>query len=160
MILETIPAPRVDRDGPFQMLISTLDYSSYLGRIGIGRIERGRVRVGDTVALLPLGEPGPLGDAPYEQARVVKLFGFEGLERVALEEAAAGEIVAVAGLAGVEIGKTVTAPDHLERLAGIAVGEPTISGGFKVDGSPFAGRGGKFGTGRRLRDRLVPGVAR
>src|SRR2546425_11317824 len=79
------------------MLISTLDYSSYLGRIGIGRIERGRVRVGDTVALLPLGEPGPLGDAPYEQARIVKLFGFEGLERVALEEAAAGEIVAVAG---------------------------------------------------------------
>jgi len=153
-ILETIPAPRVDRDGPFQMLISTLDYSSYLGRIGIGRIERGRVRVGDTVALLPLGEPGPLGDAPYEQARVVKLFGFEGLERVALEEAAAGEIVAVAGLAGVEIGKTVTAPDHLERLAGIAVEEPTISVDFKVNDSPFAGREGKFVTGRQLRDRL------
>jgi len=153
-ILETIPAPRVDREGPFQMLISTLDYSSYLGRIGIGRIERGRVRVGDTVALLPLGEPGPLGDAPYEQARIVKLFGFEGLERVALEEAAAGEIVAVAGLAGVEIGKTVTAPDHLERLAGIAVEEPTISVDFKVNDSPFAGREGKFVTGRQLRDRL------
>src|SRR5437879_3522872 len=153
-ILETIPAPRVDREGPFQMLISTLDYSSYLGRIGIGRIERGRVRLGDTVALLPLGEPGPLGDAPYEQARVVKLFGFEGLERVALEEAAAGEIVAVAGLAGVEIGKTVTAPDHLERLAGIAVEEPTISVDVKVNDSPFAGREGKYVTGRQLRDRL------
>ena len=153
-ILETIPAPRATQDGPFQMLISTLDYSSYLGRIGIGRIERGRVRVGDTVALLPLGEPGPLGDAPYEQARVVKLFGFEGLERVALEEAAAGEIVAVAGLAAVEIGKTVTAPDHLERLAGIAVEEPTISVDVKVNDSPFAGREGKFVTGRQLRDRL------
>src|SRR2546426_10723279 len=100
MILETIPAPRVDRDGPFQMLISTLDYSSYLGRIGIGRIERGRVRLGDTGALLPLGEPGPLGDAPYEQARVVKLFGFEGLERGALGEAAAGEVVAGGGGGG------------------------------------------------------------
>src|SRR5437867_612420 len=153
-ILETIPAPRVDRDGPFQMLISTLDYSSYLGRIGIGRIERGRVRVGDTVALLPLGEPGPLGDAPYEQARVVKLFGFEGLERVALEEAAAGEIVASAELAGVEIGKTVTAPDHLARLAGIAVEEPTISVDFLVNNSPLAGREGKFVTGRQLRERL------
>jgi len=153
-ILETIPAPRAAQDGPFQMLISTLDYSSYLGRIGIGRIERGRVRVGDTVALLPLGEPGPLGDAPYEQARVVKLFGFEGLERLELEEAAAGEIVAVAGLAGVEIGKTVTAPDHLERLAGIAVEEPTISVDVKVNDSPFAGREGKFVTGRQLRDRL------
>src|SRR3989475_2190770 len=122
-ILETIPAPRVDRDGPFQMLISTLDYSSYLGRIGIGRIERGRVRLGDTVALLPLGEPGPLGDAPYEQARVVKLFGFEGLERVELEEAAAGEIVAVAGVAGGGIGKTGTAPDHLGRVPPGALGK-------------------------------------
>ncbi len=153
-ILDTIPAPRADASGPFQMLVSTLDYSSYLGRIAIGRIERGRVRVGDTVALLPLGEPGPLGDAPYEQARVVKLFGFEGLERVELEAAAAGEIVALAGLAGVEIGKTVTAPDYLERLAGIAVEEPTISVDFKVNDSPFAGRDGKFVTGRQVRERL------
>src|SRR5439155_199352 len=115
-ILGTIPAPHADLSGPLQMLVSTLDYSSYLGRIAIGRIERGRMRLGDTVALLPLGPPGPLGDGPYEQARVVKLFGFEGLERVELEEAEAGEIVALAGLAGVEIGKTITAPDHLERL--------------------------------------------
>src|SRR5439155_775993 len=83
--------------------------------------------------LLPLGPPGRLGDGPYEQARVVKLFGFEGLERVELEEAEAGEIVALAGLAGVEIGKTITAPDHLERLAGIAVEEPTISVDCKVN---------------------------
>jgi len=153
-ILDTIPAPKADPDGPFQMLVSTLDYSSYLGRIAIGRIERGRVRVGETVALLPLGEPGPLGDAPYEQAKVVKLFSFDGLERVEVQEAPAGDIVALAGLAGVEIGKTVTAPDYLERLAGIAVEEPTISVDFKVNDSPFAGREGKFVTGRQLRDRL------
>ena len=154
-ILSTVPAPSGDPDGPLQMLISTLDYSSYLGRIGIGRIERGRIRVGETVALLPLGEPGPVGDGTFEQARVVKLFGFEGLERVELEEAAAGEIVALAGLAGVEIGKTVTAPDHLERLAGIAVEEPTISVDFRVNDAPFAGREGKYVTGRQLRDRSL-----
>ena len=159
-ILNTVPAPSGDPDGPLQMLISTLDYSSYLGRIGIGRIERGRIRVGETVALLPLGEPGPVGDGTFEQARVVKLFGFEGLERVELQEAAAGEIVALAGLAGVEIGKTVTAPDHLERLAGIAVEEPTISVDFRVNDAPFAGREGKFVTGRQLRDRLYKELER
>jgi GTP-binding protein len=159
-ILDTIPPPRADARGPFQMLVSTLDYSSYLGRIAIGRIERGRVRVGDTVALLPLGAPGPVGDGPYEQARVTKLFGFEGLERVELAEAAAGEIVALAGLAGVEIGKTVTAPDYLERLAGIAVEEPTISVDVKVNDSPFAGREGKFVTGRQLRERLFKELER
>ncbi len=153
-ILDTIPPPKADPAGPFQMLVSTLDYSSYLGRIAIGRIERGRVRVGETVALLPLGEPGPLGDGSYEQARVVKLFSFDGLERVEVQEASAGDIVALAGLVGVEIGKTVTAPDYLERLAGIAVEEPTISVDFKVNDSPFAGREGKFVTGRQLRERL------
>src|SRR3989449_279842 len=137
-ILETIPAPRATQDGPFQMLISTLDYSSYLGRIGIGGIERGQVRVGDTVALLPIGEPGPVGEGSFEQAKIVRLFAFEGLERVELEMAEAGEIVAIAGLAGVEIGKTVTAPDHLDRLAGIAVEEPTISVDFPGNNSPLA----------------------
>ena len=153
-ILETIPPPVADPAGPFQMLVSTLDYSSYLGRIAIGRIERGRVRVGETVALLPLGAPGPVGDGPYEQARVVKLFSFDGLERVEVQEASAGDIVALAGMVGVEIGKTVTAPDYLERLAGIAVEEPTISVDVKVNDSPFAGREGKFVTGRQVRDRL------
>jgi len=153
-ILDTIPPPLADPAGPFQMLVSTLDYSSYLGRIAIGRIERGRVRVGETVALLPLGAPGPVGDGPYEQARVVKLFSFDGLERVEVQEAPAGDIVALAGMVGVEIGKTVTAPDYLERLAGIAVEEPTISVDFKVNDSPFAGRDGKFVTGRQVRDRL------
>src|SRR5437016_2326118 len=150
-ILDTIPAPVADPAGPFQMLVSTLDYSSYLGRIAIGRIERGRVRVGDTVALLPLGAPGPVGDGSYEQARVVKLFSFDGLERVEVQEASAGDIVALAGLAGVEIGKSVTAPDYLERLAGIAVEEPTIAVGCEVEDAPFAGRGGEGVTGRGLR---------
>jgi GTP-binding protein len=159
-ILAHVPAPRGDADGPFQMLVSTLDYSSYLGRIAIGRIERGRARVGDTVALLPVGPPGPLGDAAYEQARIVKLFTFEGLERAEVETAAAGEIVALSGLAGVEIGKSVTAPDHLDRLAGIAVEEPTISVDFVVNSSPFAGREGKYVTGRQLRERLYKEVER
>src|SRR5256712_5563430 len=137
-ILGTIPAPRADADGPLQMLVSTLDYSSYLGRIAIGRIERGRMRVGETVARLPLGPPGPLGDGAYEQARVVKLFGFEGLERVELEEAAAGGIGAGGRVAGGRHGKTVTAPGHLERRGGIAGGEPTISEDCTGDDSPFA----------------------
>src|SRR3989475_5281754 len=97
-ILTTIPAPRADPRGPLQMLVSTLDYSSYLGRIPIGRIERGRMHVGDTVAGLPLGAPGPVGAGAYEQARVVQLFGFEGLERGELEEAGAGENTAAARL--------------------------------------------------------------
>jgi GTP-binding protein len=153
-ILTEIPPPAADADGPFQMLISTLDFSSYLGRIGIGRIERGTVKVGETVALLPIGEPGPVSDGPFDQARVVKLFGFEGLERAELQQASAGEIVALAGLAGVEIGKTVCAVDHLDRLAGIAVEEPTISVDVRVNDSPFAGREGKFVTGRQVRERL------
>jgi len=159
-ILDTIPPPKAAAAGPFQMLISTLDYSSYLGRIGIGRIERGKVHVGDTVAVLPLGEPGPVSDGPYEQAKVVKLFAFEGLERKDVAEAEAGEIVAISGLAGVEIGKSVTAPDHLERLEGIAVEEPTISVDVLVNNSPFAGREGKFVTARQVRERLYKELER
>jgi GTP-binding protein len=159
-ILETIPAPAGDASGPFQMLISTLDYSPYLGRIGIGRIERGRVRVGETIALLPLGQPGMVFEGLYERARVAKLFAFEGVERIDVEEATAGEIIALAGLEGVEIGKTLTALDTPERLAGIAVEEPTISVDFMVNNSPFAGREGKFVTGRQLRERLYKELER
>jgi GTP-binding protein len=153
-ILETTPPPSGDPTGPLQMLISTLDYSSYLGRIGIGRVERGRIRVGETVALLPLGEPGPVFEGLYEQAKVAKLFAFEGVDRVEVEVAEAGEIVALAGLDGVEVGKTITALDTPERLAGIAVEEPTISVDVLVNNAPFAGREGKFVTGRQLRERL------
>jgi GTP-binding protein len=153
-IVGHVPAPAGDASGPFQMLISTLDYSSYLGRLGIGLVERGSVRVGQEVALLPLGEPGTVADDQARPRRVVRLFGFEGLGRVELEEARAGDIVALAGMEGVEIGATITDPARPERLAGIAVEEPTISVDFMVNNSPFAGRVGKYITSRQLRERL------
>jgi GTP-binding protein len=148
-IVEHVPRPPMDAASPFQMLISTIDHSPYLGRLGIGRIERGTVRVGEQVALLPLED-----ETRVEQARVTRLFGYEGLERVELQEASAGEIVALAGLDGVEIGLTVADVENPERLAGISVEEPTISVDFLVNNSPFAGRDGKFVTSRQLRERL------
>jgi GTP-binding protein len=151
-IIRHVPAPTGDADAPFQMLISTIDHSPYLGRLGIGRIERGTVHVGDQVALLPIDRAE---DAPVERARVTKLYGFEGLERVELEQASAGEIVSLAGLEGVEIGLTVADIEHPERLEGIAVEEPTISVDFIVNDSPFAGRDGRFVTSRQLRERLM-----
>jgi len=153
-ILEHVPPPEGDPEGPFQMLVSTLDHSTFIGRIAIGRIERGRVRVGDQVALLPLGEPGLVNDESFERNRVTKLFTFDGLHRVDVEQAEAGDIVALSGFESIEIGKTFTAVDHPERLAGIAVEEPTISADFIVNNSPFAGRDGKYVTSRQLRDRL------
>jgi GTP-binding protein len=153
-ILDHVPRPTGDPEGPFQMLISTLDHSTFLGRIAIGRIERGRVKVGDQVALLPLGEPGRVSDEPFEQARVTRLYTFDGLNRVEVSEAEAGDIVALSGFEGIEIGKTFVAPEHPERLAGIAVEEPTISADFIVNNGPFAGRDGKYVTSRQLRDRL------
>ena len=159
-IAEHIPPPLVDPDGPLQMLLSTLDYSSYVGRIGIGRVERGSVRVGDSVTLLPLGEAGPVAAEDVMPGRVTQLYGFEGLERVEIEEAMAGEIVAVAGLEGVEIGTTITDPETRERLQGIAVEEPTLSVDFTVNNSPFAGRVGKFVTTRQVRDRLMKELER
>ncbi|MFV2006616.1 MAG: translational GTPase TypA [Longimicrobiales bacterium] len=154
-VVDYIPAPRVDPDGPFQMLVSTLDYSNYVGRIAIGRIERGRVHVGQPVALLPLGEPGTVPATDFELAKVVSLYSFEGLQRIDVEDAIAGDIVAVAGLPNVEIGKTAVDPDHPERLRGIAVEEPTLSVDFSVNDSPFSGRSGKFVTTRQIRDRLT-----
>jgi GTP-binding protein len=154
-IVSYFPPPAVDPEGPFQMLISTLDYSSYVGRIAIGRIERGRVRVGDHVAMLPLGDAGTVADeSEVEGSRVMKLYTFQGLDRIDVEEAVAGDIVAMAGLEGVEIGKTVTEPGHPERLRGIAVEEPTLSADFTVNNSPFAGQAGKFVTTRQVRERL------
>ncbi|MEJ2205321.1 MAG: translational GTPase TypA [Gemmatimonadota bacterium] len=154
-IVSYFPPPSVDPDGPFQMLVSTLDHSSYVGRIAIGRIERGRVGVGDRVALLDLGEPGMVEDDDQaELAKVSRLYTFSGLDRIEVDEATAGDIVALAGLEGVEIGKTLTEPEHRDRLEGIAVEEPTLSVDFTVNNSPFAGRSGKFVTTRQLRERL------
>ena len=154
-ILHSVPPPRVNGGGPFQMLVSTLDFSPYVGRIAIGRIERGRVELGQRVALLPLGEPGLVDGASSEEARVVKLYAFDGLKRVDVDHAEAGDIVALAGLEGVEIGKTLTDPAHTERLRGIAVEEPTLSVDFSVNNSPMAGQSGKYVTSRQVRERLL-----
>ena len=154
-IIAHVPAPPSDDAGPFQMLISTIDHSPYLGRLGIGRIERGMINVGDAVALLPLD-----ATQKAEQSRVTKLFTYEGLDRIEVPQASAGEIVALAGLEGVEIGLTVTDLEHPERLAGISVEEPTISVDFLVNNSPFAGKEGKFVTSRQLRERLFKELER
>ena len=159
-ILEHVPPPRCEPVGPFQMLVSTVDHSPYVGRMAIGRIERGTVSVGQTVALLPLGEPGELSASEAVTARVTNLYGFEGIQRTEIEHAEAGDIVAMAGLADVEIGKTVTDPGRLERLAGIAVEEPTISVDFMVNNSPFAGRDGRYVTSRQVRERLFKELER
>ncbi len=153
-IISHVPAPSGDPELPFQMLVSTVDYSSYVGRIAIGRIERGRIRIGQAVRVLPLGEPGPVTGDEGSLARVVQLYGFRDLERVPIEEASAGDIIALAGVDGIEIGKTLTDPDHADRLKGIAVEEPTISVDFSVNNSPLAGQAGKYVTSRQLRERL------
>ncbi|HUF76360.1 MAG TPA: translational GTPase TypA [Longimicrobiales bacterium] len=154
-IVSYFPAPNVDTSGSFQMLVSTLDHSSYVGRIAIGRIERGAVHVGDTVALLDLGPEGMVEDpAEAELARVSRLYTFSGLERIEVEQAHAGDIVALAGLEGLEIGKTLTDPYHRERLRGIAVEQPTLAVDFTVNNSPFSGQSGAFVTTRQLRERL------
>jgi GTP-binding protein len=148
-IVSKVPPPPSDSAGTFQMLISTIDHSPYLGRLGIGRIERGTAHVGDVVSLLPL-DP----NLKAEQARITRLFSFDGLERVEVNDASAGEIVALAGLESVEIGLTITDVEHPDRLEGIAVEEPTISVDFIVNNSPFAGKEGKFVTSRQVRERL------
>ncbi len=162
-ILEHVPAPPGEVDGPFQLLVSTIDHSPYLGRLAIGRIERGTVNVGDSILLLAHRTDDIVGFAPDEgdrQGRVSKLYTFEGLQRTEVPSAFAGDIVALAGIEGVEIGATMTDPMRPERLAGIAVEEPTISVDFMVNMSPFAGRDGKYVTSRQLRDRLYKELER
>ena len=154
-IITHVPPPASDSSGWFQMLVSTIDYSPYVGRIAIGRIERGRVRLGEEVALLPLGEPGPVRGDEIKREGVRKLFSFQGLERIEVPEAVAGDIVALAGLEAVEVGRTVTDPEHPDRLWGIQVEEPTLSVDFRVNDSPFSGRVGKYVTTRQLRGRLM-----
>ncbi|HEU4457446.1 MAG TPA: EF-Tu/IF-2/RF-3 family GTPase, partial [Longimicrobium sp.] len=147
-VLSTIPAPKAS-EGPFQMLVSTIDYSPYLGRLAIGKIERGTGRVGDSVVLVTLGQE----KAPV-RAKITKLFTFDGLERHEAESASAGDVVALSGLVDVEIGATVCDADHPDALEGIAVEEPTVSVDIMLNNSPFAGREGKFVTSRQVRDRL------
>ncbi len=154
-ILDHVPPPATEVDAPFQMLCSTIDHSPYLGRLAIGRIERGTARVGAPVVLLAMETT-----ATPEQAKITKLFAYDGLDRIEVENAPAGDIVALAGLEGVEIGSTVADVNNPERLEGITVEEPTISVDFLVNNSPFAGKEGKFVTSRQLRDRLYKELER
>jgi GTP-binding protein len=161
VILERVPAPPSDADGPFQMLVSTLDHSPYLGRLAIGRIERGRVGVGDSISQVSALAAGGADGAPATRGgKVARLYTFDGLQRVEVERAAAGDIVALAGLEGIEIGSTITDPEHPDALEGIAVEEPVISVDFVVNQAPFAGRDGKYVTSRQLRERLYREVER
>jgi GTP-binding protein len=146
-LVRHVPAPAGSPDGPLQLLIANLDYSDYLGRLAIGRLFSGRVRVGDTVAVAKR-------DGRLETTRVTKLFVFDGLERVAAEESACGEIVALAGFEGIEIGETVTSPERPTPLPPLHIDEPTMAMVFSVNTSPFAGREGRFVTSRNIRDRL------
>jgi GTP-binding protein len=161
-ILDTVPAPTGNPELPFQMLISTLDFSNFLGRIAIGRVEQGRIAAGDQVALLPMGVPGLVSpdEQGVERGRVTKLYTFDGLHRIEVASVDAGDIVALSGFETIEIGKTFTSPDAPYRLEGIAVEEPTISVDFIVNNSPFAGREGKYITSRQLRDRLFKELER
>jgi GTP-binding protein len=151
-ILAYVPAPAGDALAPLQFQVSALDYSSYLGRLGIGRIRRGTLRTGADVAVLR----GPLaqGAAPL-RARVGQIFAFTGLERTPVESAAAGDIVLVAGIDDLAIGATLAASDAPEALPPITVDEPTLAMHFQVNTSPLAGREGRYVTSRNLRDRLM-----
>jgi GTP-binding protein len=149
MVVRTIPPPHGRTDGPFHLLVSTLDYSPYLGRMAIGRIEHGELSVGDPVAVWPLD-----ADSPGETVKVPTLFSFEALGRTEIQHAVAGEIVAVAGIEGAEIGATLCDPEFPIRLEGIAVEPPTLSVEMRANTSPFAGRSGKYVTSRQIRERL------
>lgn len=153
-IVDNVPKPPSDEQAPFQMLVSTIEYSAYLGRLAIGRIERGVVNVGDSLAYLPHG------DQPVQRSRVSKLYGIEGVERVELKSASAGEVVLIAGFENVDIGATLADPENPERLEGISVEEPTISVDMLVNNSPFAGKEGKFVTSRQVRERLYKELER
>ena len=146
-ILKRIPPPPGNADAPLQLLVSAIDYNEYVGRLAVGRVQRGRIRQGSDVVLI-------LRDATQKKGRVTKLTVFEGLKRAEVDEAAAGEIVAVAGFADVEIGETLTAADAPERLEPIAIDEPTVSMFWMVNDSPFAGTEGKYVTSRNIKDRL------
>ena len=148
-ILEHIPAPQVDTDGPTQMLVSSIDYNDYVGRIGIGRIERGSMKVGQQVTVCDYH--GAI--QPYN-AKVVTLYTIEELERKPVDEAKAGEIVCFSGIENVTIGETLCDPEHVEALPFVKISEPTVEMTFSVNDSPFAGREGKFVTSRHLRERL------
>ncbi len=146
-ILKEIPAPVDNTDEPLQFQVSLLDYNDYVGRVGIGRVFRGEINVGDSVTLNKL-------DGSTKSFRVSKLFGFIGLERVEIQGAKAGDIVAVSGFEDIFVGETVTPTDHLEPLEPLHIDEPTLQMTFLVNNSPFAGREGKWVTSSKIQERL------
>jgi len=146
-IVAEVPPPPVEADGPLQLQVSSLDYSSYVGVIGVGRVQRGRLRRNQAVAVVDRAGVARSG-------RVARIYGFEGLNRVEIDEAGAGDIVAFSGLEPLEISDTLCDPERPEALPPLTVDEPTVSMTFQVNTSPFAGREGKFLTSRHLRERL------
>jgi GTP-binding protein len=146
-IIDSVPPPRGDVEAPLQMLVANLDSSDYLGRIAIGRVFNGQVKVGDPIAVCKL-------DGRVQETRVTKLFAFEGLRRVDITEAAAGDIVCLAGIEDITIGETIANIEHRVALTPIAVDEPTVSMVFGVNTSPMAGREGQYVTSRQIKDRL------
>jgi GTP-binding protein len=147
-IIEHIPAPVDNSDEPLQFQVSLLDYNDYVGRIGIGRVFRGSIKVGDQVALMKL-------DGTVKKFRVTKLFGFFGLQRLEIQEAKAGDLIAVSGMEDIFVGETVTPIDHQDALPILHIDEPTLQMTFLVNNSPFAGREGKFVTARKIEERLM-----
>jgi len=146
-VVEHIPAPIDNRDEPLQFQVSLLDYNDYVGRIGIGRVFRGTMKVGQQVALMKL-------DGSVKQFRVTKIFGFFGLKRQEVEEAYAGDLIAVSGMEDINVGETVCPVEHQEALPVLRIDEPTLQMTFLVNNSPFAGREGKYLTSRKIEERL------
>ena len=146
VILENIPAPDVDLEAPLQMLVNTLDYDDYVGRIVVGRIVRGTIHNGETITLM--------NEESSRKAKIGRLYSYQGLKRTEVQEAGAGDIVALIGLPDASIGETIADSENPERLEGINIDEPTLSMVFSINNSPFAGREGTFVTSRHLRDRL------
>jgi GTP-binding protein len=146
-IIAHVPPPRGKVDGPLQILVANLDSSDYLGRIAVGRIFNGRVKIGDPVTVCKL-------DGSFHDTKVTKLFAFDGLKRVDIDEAAAGDIVCLAGMEDITIGETVADVEHRKAMAVIAVDEPTVSMIFGVNTSPMSGREGTYVTSRQIKDRL------
>jgi GTP-binding protein len=147
LIVDKVPAPDVDVDGTFQMQISSLDYNSYVGVIGVGRINRGKVRTNTNITIVDR-------DGKQRNGRMLQLFGFLGLERIEVDEAQAGDIIAFTGIDGLGISDSLCDPANVEALPALSVDEPTVSMTFQVNNSPFAGREGKFVTSRQVRERL------
>lgn len=150
VILENIPAPDVDTEAPLQMLVNTLDYDDYVGRIVVGRVVRGTIHNGENIMLMD--------NSSNRKAKIGRLYTYQGLKRVEVDEVAAGDIVALIGLADANIGDTIADAENPEKLEGISIDEPTLSMVFSVNTSPFAGREGEFVTSRHLRERLFKEV--